>query len=61
MRNLWGRVRRERSEVRREVWRVERFEAFSIMALCRDVSEAFDAVGSGGSKEGGGSYTGLLL
>ena len=32
-----------------EVRRVERFEAFSIMALCRGVSEAFDAVGVEGS------------
>ena len=47
---MWGRVRRERSEVRMEVRRVERFEAFSIMALCRGVSGAFDAVGIG---EGG--------
>ena len=43
-----------------EVLRVERFEAFSIIALCRGVSEAFDAVGIEGSKEEGGSYTGLL-
>ena len=31
-----------------EVWRVERFEAFSIIALCRGVSEAFNAVGMRG-------------
>lgn len=43
-----------------EVWRVEQFEAFSIIALCRGVSEAFDAVGIGGPKERGSSYTGLL-
>ena len=43
-----------------DVWRVERFDAFSIIALCRGVSEAFDAVSVGGPKEGESSYTGLL-
>ena len=42
-----------------DVWRVERFEAFSIIALCRGVSEAFDAVEIGGPEEGRSSYTGL--
>lgn len=32
-RKVWGVVRRERKEVRREARRVERFEAFSIIAL----------------------------
>ena len=57
---MWGRVRRERSEVRMEVLRVERLEAFSIIALCRGVSEAFNGVHIEGPKEGEGSYTGLL-
>ena len=43
-----------------EVWRVERFEAFSIMALCGGVSEGVGVVGIGGPTEGGGSYTGRL-
>lgn len=59
IRKRWGAVRRVWREVRMEVRRVERLEAFSIIALGRCVSDGVWGIGcgSGGMREERGCCT----